>query len=534
MKKSNENSHSIIVIGAGIAGLSAGIYAQLNGFHSRIYEMHSLPGGVMTSWKRKGYTIDGCVQWLMGSNPKSNLYPLYETVGLIDHRPFFHPDVFMYFEDTDGQALTFYADIDRLEQELVSHGPEDSAFIHEFCTAARTLVGFNPPAGGSGSLFNYISGSWSMLPRMISLGPTMLKWTGMSMSMFAARFKTPFLRQIFSHLWQPDMTAISLLFFLAYISSQMNGYPIGGSLSMALAVEKRYRMLGGEINYNRLVEKILVKDHKAVGIRLTNGDEQFADHIISASDGHATIWEMLDGNYVNDTIRKVYREFKLFPPIMLIGMGLKRTFSELPRATGGIVLELRQPFELAGEPVERLKLTVYNFDPSLAPEGKTLVNVKIQTRYDYWKELIADRERYDAEKQRVALEVINRLDQRFPGFAAQVEMTDVATPMTYERYTGNWQASYEGFIPTPKTVRSVIPNRLPGLENFTMAGQWVRVGGGIPTGVSMGREAVISICKEEGVKFQGKLAKEESPRQGNSQYLIHTSNSETIKRSDKS
>jgi len=500
----NANLHSVIIIGAGIAGLSAGVYAQINGFQSRIYEMHSLPGGVMTSWKRKGYTIDGCVQWLMGSNPKSNLYPLYEEVGLIENRQFFNPDVFLYFEEPDGRALTFYTNIDRLEKELVSHGPEDRAFIHEFCTAARALVGFNPPASGSGSLFQYIVGSWSMLPRMISLGPMMLKWTGMSMSQFAAQFKNPLLRQIFSHLWQPEMTVISLLFFLAYVSSQMNGFPIGGSLSMALAVEKRYRTLGGEINYGCRVEKILVKDHKAVGVRLANGDEQRADYIISAADGHTTIWNMLDGRYVNDTIRKVYREFKLFPPIIQIGLGLKRTFSELPCATGGIVLELRQPFKVAGEPVERLKKTVYNYDPTLAPKGKTLVNVKIQTRYDYWKELVNDRERYDAEKQRIALEVVNRLDQRFPGLTAQVEMADVATPMTYERYTGNWQASYEGFLPTPKTVRSSIPNRLPGLESFYMAGQWVRVGGGIPTGVSMGREAVKCICKEDGVKFQGK------------------------------
>jgi phytoene dehydrogenase-like protein len=499
----NGNTHSVIIIGAGIAGLSAGIYAQLNGFQSRIYEMHSLPGGVMTSWKRKGYLIDGCVQWLMGSSPKSNFYPLYEEVGLIQNRQFFHPDVFLYFEDSDGQALTFYANIERLEKELVDHGPEDRALIHEFCSAARALVGFNPPVSGSGNLLQSIVGTWSMLPRMICLGPTMLKWTGMSMSQFADRFKTPFLRQIFSHLWQPEMTVISLLFFLAYISHQMNGFPIGGSLAMALAVEKRYRELGGEVNYGCRVEKILVENHKAVGVRLANGVEQRADIVISAADGHATIWCMLDGRYLNDAIRKVYAEFKLFPPIMQIGLGVKRTFNELPCATGGMVIELKQPFEVANKPVESLKMTIYNFDPTLAPTGKTLLNVKVQTDYDYWKELLTDRERYDAEKQRIALEVINRLDQRFPGLASQVEMADVATPMTYERYTGNWQASYEGFLPTPKTVKSTIPNRLPGLKNFYMAGQWVRVGGGIPTGVSMGREAVKCICKEDGIRFQG-------------------------------
>lgn len=49
METAKGNSRSVMIIGAGIAGLSAGIYAQLNGYRSRIYEMHSLPGGLRAS-----------------------------------------------------------------------------------------------------------------------------------------------------------------------------------------------------------------------------------------------------------------------------------------------------------------------------------------------------------------------------------------------------------------------------------------------------------------------------------------------------
>lgn len=62
----------IIIIGAGIAGLSAGCYARMNGYEAEIYEMHDKPGGLCTSWKREGYTIDGCIHWLIGSNPNSS------------------------------------------------------------------------------------------------------------------------------------------------------------------------------------------------------------------------------------------------------------------------------------------------------------------------------------------------------------------------------------------------------------------------------------------------------------------------------
>ena len=63
---------SISIIGAGIAGLAAGCYGQMNGYDTQIFEMHNQPGGVCTAWKREDYTIDACIHWLVGSNPKSN------------------------------------------------------------------------------------------------------------------------------------------------------------------------------------------------------------------------------------------------------------------------------------------------------------------------------------------------------------------------------------------------------------------------------------------------------------------------------
>jgi phytoene dehydrogenase-like protein len=74
---------TVVIIGAGFAGLAAGIYAQMNGYQSQIYEMSELPGGLCTSWKRKGYTINGCIHWLVGSSPKSSMYRLWQEVGLV-------------------------------------------------------------------------------------------------------------------------------------------------------------------------------------------------------------------------------------------------------------------------------------------------------------------------------------------------------------------------------------------------------------------------------------------------------------------
>jgi phytoene dehydrogenase-like protein len=77
---------SIIIVGAGIAGLSAGCYGQMNGYRTQIFEMHTTPGGVCTTWKRKGYKIDGCIHWLTGSSPGNSFYPLWEELGVVQGR----------------------------------------------------------------------------------------------------------------------------------------------------------------------------------------------------------------------------------------------------------------------------------------------------------------------------------------------------------------------------------------------------------------------------------------------------------------
>ena len=85
---------SVIIIGAGIAGLSAGCYGQMNGYDTSIFEMHHLPGGLCTAWTRGGYTFDGCVRWLVGSAPGNSLHRLWAELGAVQDRPMVDHDTF--------------------------------------------------------------------------------------------------------------------------------------------------------------------------------------------------------------------------------------------------------------------------------------------------------------------------------------------------------------------------------------------------------------------------------------------------------
>jgi phytoene dehydrogenase-like protein len=291
-----------------------------------------------------------------------------------------------------------------------------------------------------------------------------------------------------------------MLVNLDIIQQQRAGYPLGGSLEVALAVERRYRDLGGEIHYNSPVAKILVKNDRAVGVQLADGSEHRSDIVISAADGRTTIFDMLDGKYVNDKIRDHYENVQTMPPLIYIGLGVNRLFDE-PSSVFGVSFPIDEPVTIAGQRLTRLPVHIYNFDPSLAPAGKTMLRVKLISDYEYWKQYREDPERHKAAKAQIADQVIALLEQRFPGISAQVEMRKVATPLTFERRTGNWRGSYMGWAISTETVGLRMSKTLPGLENFYRAGHWVEPPGGTPSAALSGRYVTQIICREDNKSF---------------------------------
>ena len=125
----------------------------------------------------------------------------------------------------------------------------------------------------------------------------------------------------------------------------------------------------------------------------------------------------------------------------------------------------------------------------------------IITEWDYWNELYKNTDSYKAEKERLANELLTILDKRFPGLSGQVEMVDVATPVTWERYTGNWKGSYMGWMKLSFGLDKPINKTLPGLDSFYMAGQWVEPGGGSPPAVQSGRNVIQLICNKDKKRF---------------------------------
>ena len=499
-----KNDRSIIIIGAGFAGLAAGIYARLNGYETKIFELHNQPGGLCTSWNRKGYTFDACIHWLVGSSPKSGMHDMWEETGVAQGRKFIDLDEYTRIEDKSGRTLVFYTNVDRLEKHLLEFSPHDEIPIREFTDGIRMCIPFDSPSKRD-PFFTKLSKQIRSAKIFITKGKKMQEWMKVTSEEFSNRFKDPTLRDAFKEIWIPEFSMFFMLFTFAYLHNKNAGYPIGGSMPMSKALEKRYKELGGELCYNTRVKKILTSDGKATGVELMDGTEYKASRVISAADGYSTIFKMLDGKYGDKTTKEPYEKWKVFPPLIFVSLGVNRTFEEVPKTVSGFTFHLKKPVMIGNKIQEKLSVHIYNQDPTMASPGKSALTIMFESDYQYWKSLSGDRQVYLQKKSEIEKSVVEMLEERFPGIASQVEVIDVATPLTFERYTGNWKGSFEGWLITPENAMVLMKpmsQTIPGLKNFYMCGQWVEPGGGLPTAIMSARRLVKKICKEDRKKFK--------------------------------
>lgn len=489
---------SMIIIGAGLAGLSAGCYGQMNGFQTHIFEHHTVPGGLCTAWKRKGYTMDGCIHWLMSCKPGSSFREMYDELGAFQHNRLMEISEYgRCLDEETGQSLLFTADMEKLRSDMKTMSPADSQVIDQFVDASLRLRGFDTGIPDPVELMN-AWGGMQMFWRMRGMLKSLIHFN-MPVEDYARRFRDPFLRMCITNLFLPDMPAYFLFLIMGQLAGGQLGRIEGGSQKFSDAIADRYQGLGGVINYKASVEEILVRNHRAIGIRLSDGTVHYADVIVSAADGYSTIYRILQGRYISKDIESRYLTWPLFQPLVMVTLGVSRTF---PDEVSSHNIHFKDPINLPGHAAQDCNLRIFNYDATLAPAGKTVMQVMIESDYDHWMRLVSDEDQYQEAKNKAAGQVMERLEGLYPGLTQQVEVVDVATPYTFWKYTRNHRGSYEGWLMTPTAIQTMLPKTLPGLEDFYMAGQWVEPGGGIPPVLYSGRNLVRILCKKRGQPFR--------------------------------
>lgn len=492
---------TMIIVGAGIAGISTGCYAQMNGYKTSIFELHKIPGGLCTAWTKKGYTFDLSMHLLTGSKTGA-FKKMWDELGVTVDQEFYYHDTKVVVEG-NGKKLALCGDRTRLEKQMFAISPDDADLIKEFINiyCGHGLIGLlsiEPPE------FAGIVSKVKMFFPMIPLMRLFKKYAKVSLQEFAARFKDSFLQRAIKYLvdapgWpMPEYPLIALSGF-AQTGVSNAGYPIGGSRKVMFKMARRYKALGGEIHYNSRVQDVLIENGKAIGVRLEDGSTHKADLVVWAGDGHRLIFDILGGKYMDDTVRIMYDKWIVVKPMVHVMFGVDMDLSKEPSR---FVFETDKPIVVGNDEFRWLHVMMHCFDKTTAPAGKSALEVWYATDYSYWENLLKNRAKYDNEKNRIAEETADALEKRWPGFRSKIEITDVPTPMTYVRYTDNWQGSPDGwYITTENMMDQQMRRTLPGLDNLYMVGQWTAPFTGTVMAALSGRQLIQILCKKDRRNF---------------------------------
>lgn len=493
----------VVIIGTGIAGLSAGCYARLNGFEVTIVEKHTRPGGLCASWIRKGYNLNGCVHWLIGTHPGSQLYSLWNELGVLPGIPILPLEEWSRIKTADGTELEVSVDMDHFYQHLCEIAPEDREVLRPFFNTIKSSVDaevlpfevlMSIWASDKGNISEKIKELYTKYPVLRAIN----RFNKKSMLQFSEQLSNPFLKKTFPMIFGiPDLALGYAVQQFAYLHKGFGGFPEGGSQRLTDAIEKKFLELGGKILYDFDVSSILVKGDRANGVRRADGEIIEADHVISAADGYETIFELLGGNYLNSELKSLYENGPIFPPAILCSIGFNCRFPRSASSALGHMFELETPVSFAGAKWKWIPFHLLDFDRSLAPEGGCCSSTMMYSDFHYWKKLSSDQSLYRKEKENTINGIVNTLKARFPEESKHIDIIDLATPYTFNRYTRNQLGTFAGWsfmgLPLPKT--------LPGLGNFLMCGQWVQPAGGLPAVALSGRHAIQMLCEYEKIEF---------------------------------
>jgi phytoene dehydrogenase-like protein len=95
-------------------------------------------------------------------------------------------------------------------------------------------------------------------------------------------------------------------------------------------IKEKLASLCGQVRFGAKVERILVDNDVAVGVQLAGEQTIAADWVISAADGHATIYDLLAGKYTDKAIKKTYDEMQTFPSYLQVSLGVAQDLSGQP------------------------------------------------------------------------------------------------------------------------------------------------------------------------------------------------------------
>jgi phytoene dehydrogenase-like protein len=500
-RKEAQEGYDAVIIGAGLGGLSCAAAFARQGFKPLVLEQHRIPGGYATAFKRPGgFVFDASLHSTsVGErNGVANLipgFPEIEDITFVPHKTLYRA----IFPEHDIRVL--HKDVEGYIKLLQKHFPREAQGITALFQDMRRYVEDLNKLSSAGDQVDM-----SRFPRDF---PVLFKNFNRTWgAMMSEHITDAKLQAIVSALWGyfglPPSRLASLYYAMPTLGYLTEGgyYPIGTSQKISDALMEFIRKRGGEVKLRTRVERILVKDHAAYGVKTKDGAEYSGRVVVSNANAYDTFHSMMDER---EFLKKYLARMDTFTTSLSsfqIWLGLKQ---DLVREKG---IKDTEIFFYTGYDVEAdyknqmearvesggFGLTLYdNLYPGYSPKGKNTLNIIFLQGYDPWKKYEADyfkgnKDAYRAEKERMADILIQQVEKTLmPGLSQAIEVKEIATPLTNVRFTSNYRGAIYGW---DQTVANSMPRRLgqtTPIKNLYLSGAWTQPGGGygacLPSGL---------------------------------------------------
>ncbi len=491
---------TVAIIGAGVSGLTAGIYALQTGYETTIYEKNPMPGGECTVWTRDGYHIDNCIHFLIGCNKEDALNKIWENTGALSNDVSLYREPSFYSLEMEGKQLHLWRDLEKTRAELLAIAPEDEKELLLFFECVKNCECIKPPCDISPAHMNPI--------QYIKMGMSMKnasrankEYGKQTMSEFVERFKNPYIRALFGNYFNSNFLALTYVTSYAFYTSDTVAIPEGGSQGMTARMRKRFEELGGDLRLSSEIEDINISNGKISSAVLETGEIIAADDYIWAADPYHLFYKMIGTEHIDPNLKYMYEN----PDGYCANTGYQAAFGinsdeDLNLPEGSVIFPCEK-YIVSGEEHDFCGMRVYNYDKSLYPKDKRVIQCNIlqnAKNYDRWEDLYKDRPAYEAEKQRIAEELRVRVEKQYPQLEGKLVLLSTYSPITFTKWCNAYKGGYMSFNALKGYKSKYIKSTVKGVSNLFLASQWLQNGGGLPIAAAGGKFAVDAMVKNKG------------------------------------
>jgi phytoene dehydrogenase-like protein len=471
----------VIIIGAGIGGLTAGNLLTKKGHQITIFESHKMPGGYTAGFWRKGFYFESGT---LSFEASAQVFKTMKEIGVFDKINFFKHEPFRFVSSGfDGIPATYQ---DYKQMIYTAYPSEKDRLDRYFAEVDRMYQAIQSLASEGFKLSKIVGG--------INMLRFYLMYKNVTISQFAERYfeKDSTLYRMFKAIGYPDMSAFILggamwSIFEDYWTVR------DGMQSWADVLADNFKTLGGELQLNAYVDKILTSNGTAVGVRC-NDTEYEADYVISASDYKQTFLKLLDKSDVPEDLYQKITRTSVSEGMFVVYLGLNISNEELKQLMKSdyvMYLDKSADVDIHNSQdkryFEKADFSLYSLslkNPQLAPEGKSSLMITTTTPYRWlnnWGD--GDRQTYRKLKEQVKNTLIERASLIIPNLKELIEYQDAATPLTFERFTHNTDGATSAWSWNPhkkfyKQFWGV--NIKTPVKNLLIGSCWATQIGGIP------------------------------------------------------